>query len=249
MATVAGETIYDTILVRDDANVAVDGLVDTDFDILQAYLTSDPGSSATVMLEAVGVGAAEYTISFTPPIAGDWTFHWAYDGTTFFREETRRYEVGTSTQLEVAFEGGTWIYTADPTSARDQIRRLIPDVDPNAPLMSDQEIAMLHGDREDNKGNYYLTAAEACEALADGMPDLTAETTSAKLSFTSEFLMDRARTLRARAARYISAMPYAGGIDKFDHDMNLRDSSRRPQKFELIDEHCPWPYSPRNSWW
>jgi hypothetical protein len=244
VATVVGDTISDVIVVRDASNAPVSGLVEADFLALEAFLAAAPVSSAAVSLQALGPGSAEYSVSFDPDLAGDWILHWAYDGLTFFREDTKRYEVGTSTTLDVAFQGGTWTYEANPLLTRDQVRRLIPDTDPAAPLLSDQEIEMLHGARGVTKGEWYLTAAECCESLADGMPDLHAETTSAKLSFTSEFFMARAQRLRSRAARYIAASPYACGLDTFDRWTRAIDPTRVPQRLETLDDDSwlrPWP--------
>lgn len=148
--------------------------------------------------------------------------------------------------------GATWTYEEDFTLQRDRVRRLIPDVDSNNPLLSDAEIGMFATDGDGSTlAQDYLAAASLCETLADGMPDIRAETTSAALSFTSDFWLEKAKRLRANAARGVGSgstgsVPYAGGISITDIDSHLADPDREPMLMEPTRRERTWVWGDGN---
>jgi len=61
----------------------------------------------------------------------------------------------------------TFSYSGDPTdSAKDEIRFMISDTDSSRPLLSDEEIAYVHGKWDVLYGSTTLEAAVCCEIIA-----------------------------------------------------------------------------------
>jgi hypothetical protein len=223
-----GQPIADIIVIRDDSNTPVVGLTSADFTALEAFALMNPLTTALVSLVELGLG--QYRVVFTPPVEDTWVLHWVYDVSPIFREEERRYTVKTSAaqSLTASAAGGTWTYAADFTLQRDRVRRLIPDVDPEDPLLSDQEMAMFLTGDDSTRAQDYRVAADCCEAIADGLPDVSAENTVARFSQTNKFWMDKAKRYRERAAKLAYAVPYAGGISYGDVNNRLADPDRIP---------------------
>lgn len=142
----------------------------------------------------------------------------------------------------------TWTYTQDMTLQLNRVRRLIPDVEMDEAghlMLTDAEIGLWLTADDASRSQDFLVAANCCEMLADGMPDIIAENTAAKLSQTSAFWLNKAKLLRGGAARYALATtkPYAGGIERSDVLGNLTDSERIPQWSEVgpNDMGNRWP--------
>lgn len=116
----------------------------------------------------------------------------------------------------------TWTYVPDFTIQRDRVRRLIGDVDPNNPLLTDEELALWTTGGAFAQGNDFYAAAEAADAiagsLARGASSLSAGGTSVTFRNASEFT-SLAAMLRRRGARSAGGTIVAGGISQTAKDV------------------------------
>ncbi len=90
----AGQVINDSFIVRDNGNVAITGLTSGSFSTVEAYLISNPATTATVTIGEIGSG--EYRFTFTPSVPGDWSAHVIYDSPPVYREFAQTYQVDST---------------------------------------------------------------------------------------------------------------------------------------------------------
>lgn len=103
-----------------------------------------------------------------------------------------------------------WTYSNDPSvSAKDSVRFLVGDTDPNEPLMQDEEIHyLLNRYSSADKTAYY--AALAIAAKLSKRADTSAGKVSVSYSQLAQMYRELALELRHNAGT--AALPYAGGI-------------------------------------
>jgi hypothetical protein len=110
-----------TFIIR-DGSTAVTGLTSADFDTAEAYLATDPGTTASVTITEIGSG--EYRATFTPTTDGTWTLHLVYDSGGVFKEFAGDYQVVSTvtggTGTTIAIEGARM-------TSRRELRRRIAD--------------------------------------------------------------------------------------------------------------------------
>jgi len=114
--------ITDTFILRDNSNVAITGKVSADFATVEAYLTTDSGTTASVTIAEIGSG--EYTAAFTPTTTGTWTLHVVYDSGGVFKEFSDTYQVQTAVSSGA---GVTISITGARMTSRRELRRRIAD--------------------------------------------------------------------------------------------------------------------------
>lgn len=213
--------ITDVITLRDESNVPILLLEEDDFAIFEAYLVTTPASTELVAINEIDGG--QYSIEFTPGLAGPWAFHYVYDVNPVFREETRLYTVDTSTSTIITSSGGTWTYTGDLTDPLQEIRFLIQDTDGSYPLFTDAEVSYALGGASDNVRRAAISLVERLLVRYAGMAD----TTELDLSVRASQLYENARTLLLQLkSGGVSVVPYAGGISYADIEVNEANMDR-----------------------
>ncbi len=245
MSTAIGQTINDVIVIRDDLNAPILLLTDADFATLEAYAVAEPVTTAPVTLDEIGNG--EYSIAFDPTTSGAWVFHYVYDDTPMFREETRRYEVAGTAEIVVVSAGGTWTYAGDFDIPRDVVRFTIQDTDGSNPLFVDTEVAYALGAASDDPRRASIALVERLLARYAAMADTTELDLSVKASQLYDHYKDLLETLTdSFATGALPVVPYAGGIRISDVRPRLDDRDRVPGRFERPG----WPaVGGLTKWW
>jgi len=94
----------------------------------------------------------------------------------------------------------SWTYSGDPsTSEKDTIRFYLGDVDPNFPLLTDEEITFLNSEWADIYGAPLYTAAVAAEVVASRFArevDVSADGVSVQIGQLQQRFNDLAQSLR-----------------------------------------------------
>lgn len=93
MAYAVGQTITDTLILRDNLDAPITGQIADDFAVIEAYALPSGATTAAAALSEIGSG--EYAVSFTPTTAATWTMHVVYDSGGVFREFSQTYVVDT----------------------------------------------------------------------------------------------------------------------------------------------------------
>lgn len=233
MAYAIGQMITDVITLRDLDSVAITGLEEDDFAVFEAYLVSTPASTELVALNEIDGG--QYSIEFTPGVAGPWAFHYVYDVNPVFREDTRVYMVEPSATITVVSAGGTWTYEGDLTDPLQEVRFLIQDTDGSHPLFTDNEVSYALGAATNNVRRAAISLVERLLVRYSQMAD----TTELDLSVRASQLYENARTLLLQLkSGGGAAVPYAGGISVNDIQVNLANTDRVVSTF---DRNRRWP--------
>lgn len=121
---------------------------------------------------------------------------------------------------------GNWTYSGDPSSSlRDAVRFLIRDTDEANAKVSDEEIAWL---LTQNNDDVYSAAIYAADNVATYFSNQIRTKTVGALSITyaataTEYRL-LAKDLRLRRIRFGAFIPYSGGISKSDKETNESDT-------------------------
>jgi hypothetical protein len=110
MSYVVNVAINDILVLRDNSNVAITGKATSDFLVHEAFLKSNPATTAPVTITHVATGT--YQFSFTPTQTGDWWGHYVYNSGGVYREEQETFSVITAQQADPAA-------ALDPTALAD----------------------------------------------------------------------------------------------------------------------------------
>ena len=220
MAYAIGQMITDVITLRDESNAPILLLEEDDFSVFEAYLISTPASVELVALNEINDG--QYSIQFTPGLAGPWAFHYVYDVNPVFREETRLYTVDSSAEIVVVSSGGTWTYNGDLTDPIQETRFLIQDTDGSYPLFNDNEVSYALGSVGNNTRRAAISLVERLLVRYSQMAD----TTELDLSVRASQLYENAQRLLIQLKTIVSAVPYAGGISYADIEVHEANTDR-----------------------
>jgi len=212
VAYAIGQMITDVITLRDEANAAILNLEEDGFTTFEAYLVSNPATIELVALTEINDG--QYSIEFTPTEFGPWAFHYVYDETPVFREDTRIYVVETSSEVVVITSGGTWTYNGDLTDPIQEVRFTIQDTDGSFPLFTDGEVGYALGSTNNIVRRASIVLVEKLLVRYANMAD----TTELDLSVRASQLFANAKQLLdvLRNPFDSSVTPYAGGISYAD---------------------------------
>lgn len=230
MSTVVGQTITDVITIRDDLHAAVTGLIEIDFDVLEAFSITTPAQTVLVELEELNDG--QYTVSFAPDLQGEWALHYMYEDVGVFQEDTRRYTVATSSEISVVVAGGTWTYSGDLTDPIQEVRFLIQDTDGGFPLFVDTEIAYALGAVSNNSRRAAASLVERLMARYAAMADTTELDLSVRASQLYEHAKDLLTSLNNPFTAASTVKPYAGGISNNDIAVGYANPDRTTAIFD-----------------
>lgn len=236
MTYAIGQTITHVITLRDDSNVAITGLLEEDFVILEAYSVNVPATTELVALEEINQG--QYSVEFTPESSGPWAFHYVYDDPPVFREETFVYSVAPTAEIVVVTAGGTWTYSGDLEDPSQLVRFLIQDTDGDHPLFTDAEVAYALGASASNSRKAAISLVERLMARYAAMADTTELDLSVRASQLYDHYKDLLATLKMNFGGNDSAQPYAGGISKADILSRRQNTDR---VFSVFDRTRPYP--------
>jgi len=141
-------------------------------------------------------------------------------------------------------------YSGDPaTSTKDEVRFLVGDTDMTAPLIQDEEIDYL----VTNQGSAGAAAIRACEVLATGFARLASDKQvgDLKVSYSNRVADFRALAKDMRR-RYLTPIPYVGGVSIADKIGVLANSDRVPNQLLIgKDDFNGPPHQRRDDpyWW
>lgn len=121
---------------------------------------------------------------------------------------------------------GNWTYSGDPSSSlRDAVRFLIRDTDEANAKVSDEEIAWLLAQNDDD---VYSAAIYAADSVATYYSNQIRTKTVGALSITYAATATEyralAKDLRLRRTRFGAFIPYSGGISRSDKSANVSDT-------------------------
>lgn len=233
MAYALGQMITDVISIRDETNAPVLLLEEDDFSTLEAYLLTSPASTELVALNEINEG--QYSVQFTPGIEGIWVLHYVYDVNPVFIEDTRTYDVTSSSTVVTVSGGGTWTYEGDLDDPLQEVRFLIQDTDSTHPLFTDNEVSYALGAANDNVRRAAISLVERLLVRYSQMAD----TTELDLSVRASQLYENAERLLIQLKSGGSAgVPYAGGISISDINVNLANTDRVVSTFDRVRR---WP--------
>lgn len=235
MTYAVGQTVVDVITLRDDSNVAITGLLEDDFAVLEAYLATASEEVDLVGLEEIDDG--QYTVSFEPSTHGPWALHYVYEGHGVFRENTKVYAIAPTSEIVVVTAGGTWTYSGDLTDPIQEVRFLIQDTDGDYPLFTDTEVSYALGAANGATRRASIVLVERLLARFAGMADTTELDLSIRASQLYDHYKDLLATLRNSFGGSGSIVPYAGGISISDIRGNLSNLDRNTGVFDKR-----WPY-------
>jgi hypothetical protein len=230
MSYAVGQAIVDVITLRDEANVAILGLLEDDFATLEAFLVTTPAETALVALDELGDG--QYSTSFSPTSFGVWALHWIYDVNPDFLEETKTYTVAQTAEIVVVTAGGTWTYNGDLEDPIQEARFLIQDTDGEHPLFTDNEISYALGESGGRVRRAAVSLVERLMARYAAMADTTELDLSVRASQLYEHAKDLHASLSGSFSNSGSVRPYAGGISASDVAGNLTNTDRVRRIFD-----------------
>ena len=140
-------------------------------------------------------------------------------------------------------------YSGDPADSQlDTVRFLISDIDPDDPLLQDEEISWLLTENP----NVYRAAAEACEIGAGNamrLVDTASGELRVSLSQRAQQMRDQAAQLRRVYERHGGTpTPYAGGLSEDELEDDLRDYDLPPSRFwrNMNRDQRGGPYNDRS---
>src|SRR5690606_25286855 len=133
----------------------------------------------------------------------------------------------------------TWSYSGDPgLSAKDEVRFLVGDTDPDEQLVTDEEIEYAL----DQEGSVRAAAVVVCESIQAGLAkkvDKAAGAVRVSLSQTADHYAKLCEQLRKRLALGSGAGAYAGGISRSDKKARRSNADRVEPAFRrgMHDNH------------
>lgn len=224
MTYAIGNLITDVITLRDESNVPILGLEEDDFAIFEAYLVTTPATVEIVALTEINEG--QYSIEFTPGVFGPWAFHYVYDSTPVFREDTRIYTVESSAEIVVITAGGTWTYDGDLTDPIQEVRFLIQDTDASNPLFVDTDVSYALGLSTNNVRRAAIFLVERLLVRYSAMADTTELDLSVRASQLYENASGLLKILKNPFFATSTVVPYAGGISYIDIEAGEANTDR-----------------------
>lgn len=231
MSTVVGQTITDIITIRDDVHDGILGLLEDDFETLEAFSVTTPASTVPVALDELDDG--QYVVSFAPTLQGKWALHFKYEDVgVAFSEDTILYDIATSSEITVVVAGGTWTYSGDLTDPIQEVRFLIQDTDGGFPLFVDTEIAYALGAVQNNSRRAAASLVERLMARYAQMADTTELDLSVRASQLYEHAKDLLTSLNNPFSAAATVKPYAGGISNNDIAVGYANPDRTTAIFD-----------------
>lgn len=127
MSYVSNTAIDHVELLTDGSGAAITGAVVGDFTIIEAYLVSNPGTTAAITFAEINQG--EYRFSFTPTSAGTWRFHAYYDDGVDQIELAESFVVSANATVTVISTAASGGLTLTLTELRRRVARRLGDLD------------------------------------------------------------------------------------------------------------------------